>query len=230
MEIGTAGVVKFAPREPEEILRRYCLGSTDVDLDPWPEALGRVPVTSGRYTGAYLFYDPMQSTDGFLHTTQIVAANGLNAGISATKRATAAGVIDFVNEQLQAIPEATGLEDVALYSGGPIDTAMELAYYALTAVPGVNMTRASKIMHLVRPSLYPVLDNLTKDFLKPKKRRWGQVQTDLIENAGEFAQLEQFVVEEIVPAHPDAVPLGRLRIHDILLWWHADGRRTPAGE
>lgn len=81
-------------------------------------------------------------------------------------------IVDRANENhrlLEAIPVDAQLRDAdpAKYDG--LYDAMSALYVALLG-PGVRDSKVSKVLHLKRPSLYPILDSALAKFYRPAAR------------------------------------------------------------
>lgn len=115
-------------------------------------------------------------------------------------------------------------------SDGLYDQMTEL-YTALQG-PGVRDSKVSKVLHLKRPRLYPILDRqLARLYDQPsrvaaqdypdrnfKRMRWAAIRRDLIQNEQTLAALRSEIeVNQTLRQHR-VHKLGDLRILDILAW------------
>jgi len=115
------------------------------------------------------------------------------------------------------------------------DTAgesMNRAWEECMRTPQVKVALTHKLLHHKRPELFPLIDGKTKPLLNAHADEitgtWGVVHRELTANGDQFSALERAIAE--LMSGKDDVPLGRLRLHDILLWLKATGKWDYAVE
>lgn len=110
-------------------------------------------------------------------------------------------------------------------SGGLYDQAVAL-YTHFTSRHGIADAKASKLLHLKRPNLIPILDSQLKQLYKDDAQQaaidsrhqfnylyWTAIRNDLVANKA--------ALEEVRSLMPDGEmsDLGNLRLLDIIAWW-----------
>lgn len=220
------GATQYSVDEAEAAIRWYLAGTWTVNEGIRKDARpAEAPGVFASNSAARL-YDPFCSADGLLTPLQIVAANGLNARISTAERAVLVALIPEVNEHLSEIGPATSLFKIE-FDGpkavGASGSAMTAAYKVLRQVKGVAYTKASKILHLVRPELYPVIDTKTMESFSDNQV-WVTVRDQIAAQRSAFDHLES-VSKTLAADDPTLTPIGSLRIHDILVWCDVTEKR-----
>lgn len=116
--------------------------------------------------------------------------------------------------------------------GGLYDAARAL-YDHFFGTPGISTAKVSKVLHLKRPHLYPVLDSRLVRRYRPAARRigrtltrtgapshthWGAIRSDLLEptNVEGIARLRAMI--EAFPPGDELQRLSDVRLLDILAW------------
>lgn len=109
--------------------------------------------------------------------------------------------------------------------GGLYDDAVAL-YDHFVSHPGIGPAKASKLLHLKRPHLYPILDSQVMAFYDRSARDaaaassreahrmyWAAIRNDLIANQAALSSLRSELDDG------ELRQLGNLRLLDILAWW-----------
>lgn len=128
--------------------------------------------------------------------------------------------------------------------GGLYDKAEELYNYFMSAAPkGVSVAKVSKVLHLLRPRLYPILDSrLTAmydrdaaqaardvarerpDFARYKRLDWAAVRNDLLSGREALDELRSGLRQSNAPLATQAAEhLSDVRLLDMLAWAAAGG-------
>ncbi len=110
-------------------------------------------------------------------------------------------------------------------SGGLYDEAVAL-YTHFTSQHGIADAKASKLLHLKRPNLIPILDSQLKQLYRDDARRaasdsrhqanflyWTAIRNDLVANEAALEEVRTLVADREVSV------LGDLRLLDIIAWW-----------
>lgn len=152
---------------------------------------------------------------------------------------------DWFIERAESAPWSlgpVGAELVAadpLTAGGLYDRAEKLYDHFFGARPrGVNVAKVSKVLHLMRPKLYPVLDErLTQLYRGPatqaaallsqdrpalgsnKRLYWAAIRRDIVDNASALHELREVLRDSDVQ-HAAAVAdeVGDVRLLDMMAW------------
>lgn len=132
--------------------------------------------------------------------------------------------------------------------GGLYDNASELwAHFASAAPKRVGVAKISKVLYLMRPGLFPILDSrltaaydgpakvaarevgaVRAEFAMFKRLQWEAVRRDLLRNVAELGALRSALREAPVPLAGDAAErLSDVRLLDMLAW-DADGLADPS--
>ncbi len=136
---------------------------------------------------------------------------------------------------LAGIPPAAHIRDAGpAVHGGLFDQA--LAVFNQLLAPGIRYAKVSKILHLKRPHLFPILDShLTKAYRKtatqavlhfqtqrPGYRRlyWAAIRGDVIagSNVLSLAVLRGLIQQDVDARVRRLASLSDLRLFDILTW------------
>jgi len=108
------------------------------------------------------------------------------------------------------------------------------AYRQMESIPYVGLARAHKVLHHKQPLFVPLLDNVTAGVyqddtgkrLRADWNLWQHVRSEIGDNRADFEVLREWFASRA--ATRGGVPLGLLRLHDILLWLHATGQWPDA--
>ena len=128
------------------------------------------------------------------------------------------------------VPHDAQLEDADPEIEDGLYDSMEALYEALREITGIDVAKASKLLHLKRPSAFPVLDSRVLDFysraaalaatestrfLQTRRALYGQAtRQDLIANHGALHRLR----DEAAAHEPLMTRLPRLPLLDIIAW------------
>jgi uncharacterized protein DUF6308 len=176
---------------------------------------------------AYRSYDCVPpSPDGGLSGVDLLVPVGLNVtqgfGTELLERLAAAG--NVVSETMAAVPEHATfwdlqrdeIEPAGVPAPGTTSWALHRSWAILMSVPGCRVTITHKILHHRWPNLFPLIDTQTLTRLR-EGEAWLNIYDDLAGQADKFLELEEWFRGQLKD-RADAVPLSRLRLHDIILW------------
>ena len=217
------------------IIVGYCYGE---EPQRWTKpSLGVGTDLSGLTRGAFAYrtYDCVPAArSNRLEPIDVLVADGLNAQMRARDIAAVLAVADAVSVQLAAI-DANGTrfwdlqrEDVATVPTSESSKAWPIwrAWTILMGAKGIDLARTHKILHHKRPEVFPLVDNETYKLLAADGAAWTTIHADLISAEQAWEGLEKRV-NEVLAANSSQL-LTRLRMHDILVWAEATGRRAAA--
>lgn len=122
-------------------------------------------------------------------------------------------------------------------TGLPLYEALT-ALYRVFRVPGIKNAKATKLLHLKRPGLVPIIDsvatkayavtaqNMAAKFVRKEPMYWAAVWRDARSNAEALDGIRADLVRH---GHAQALVarLPLLRLHDILVWSRFSGRAEP---
>ncbi len=105
------------------------------------------------------------------------------------------------------------------------------AWEQMMSTPDVGRALTHKVLHHKRPALFPLLDRLTADVLRPAGQphgwnAWQVICADIDGSRADFEELRAWFAE--LAAARDGVPLELLRLHDIPVWLQAAGQWNAA--
>ena len=210
------------------------------------------PLPALRWFG-YATYDCLDSSDGpTLEPVDLLIPAALNGRLDVEVMAGLVAVAPQVSAALAAQAahgdlafwelDPSELEDLDHRAGEPEgvqqpERASRLmglyqAWWLLMSTPNVGLAVTHKLLHHKLPRLAPLLDGKTKPLLSDRREalgyssNWAVILHDLTGQAGQFESLESFLAT--LTRIRGTKALFRLRIHDILLWSHAVGRRGQA--
>jgi len=212
----------------------------DLDRYAFGVRSGAVATTSDVRRYAYWSYD-CSPRSGQLDAAEIAIANSLNAQMSNADMAQAYAASEQVNRYLAMIPPGTRLwsdldpRELSRDAGeahSQVADAIRGAWKALSDRPGLKLALVHKILHRLRPLVFPVLDAETRLLLEPttgadtygQPGLWASVHADLVAAPDAWAELELRFAALASEAGNGAVSLSRLRLHDILVWTRATDR------
>ncbi|NCD17157.1 MAG: hypothetical protein EOL91_07560 [Actinobacteria bacterium] len=159
-------------------------------------------------------------------TTRIIASRISNAQAQQIVERARAN-----RELLQAIPVEARLHDADPAETDGLYDAMSALHAALQG-PGVRDSKVSKLLHLKRPSLYPILDSALARFYRQAARdaaarypergfrrmAWAAIRDDVITNQEQLDALRPALAANPVLKARRVHELGDLRLLDILAW------------
>ncbi len=179
----------------------------------------------------YKGYDDAHSVNNELSLADILAADKLYAQIMRFRRQTAEQIIqsEAIREQLRQVENAElGAISESTWSYARNSVGELLSAFLRTK--GVGLAVATKLLHLKRPKLFPILDSYVVSFLLGRKvsnnvafasskdvvLRFGMqaleaARRDLVQNARAFDELSESLRDL-------SIPLEKVRLYDILCW------------
>lgn len=191
--------------------------------------------TVGRW--AYGTYDCIPPHPGpRLAGVDLFVADGLNGRMRAENIAAIRAVSGPVSDALEQLDEHClfwELPRAEIAEIPPEGTAawhMWRAWSLMMGSKSVGIAIAHKTLHHKKPSVFPLIDNLTLPSLEISGAgtAWAQIHSDLTSQADAWSYLEaEFAA---VAGSRGDVPLQRLRLHDILLWTRCDEHFDDARE
>jgi len=124
--------------------------------------------------------------------------------------------------------EADPAERGGLYDG--IETLYR--HFRADSPRGIAGAKVSKVLHLKRPAVYPILDShLLKTYAVPARREgrahptrgsrhlyWAAIREDLIHNSAALATVRQQLSQDTDPNVQECAKLTDLRLMDICTW------------
>lgn len=198
-----------------------------------PLAAGPRPLELGRWAyGTYDNVPPDPSPE--LRGVDLFVADGLNGQMRAGTIATIMAVADEVSAALRQLDDGLRFwqlppEHVA---GLPPRDApawhMWRAWSVLMGGDKVGVAVTHKTLHHKRPTVFPLIDNLTLTELAGPDGAWPVIHSELTSRRAEWAILEERF--QAFSQRRGAASLGRLRMHDILLWSRCNGSLEVARE
>lgn len=117
--------------------------------------------------------------------------------------------------------------------GGLYDSMLHLYdHFAATAPRGVNTAKVSKVLHLKRPTQFPILDRrLVRTYGEPAAREaaryarrgyrrlyWAAIRRDLIESSPPLADLRMRIAGHTAARVRELQAVSDLRLLDMLTW------------
>ena len=177
-------------------------------------------------------FDTQRVTAGDPGDGDVLIAEGLHgrldpAGWAAVRRALGdvrpladAVAVRAADRPFWALPDD---EFCVLDEPGTVGAALREIWARSAAAPGVRPEHVSAALHRRHPALVPHVSPTTRRQLWPHQREGDSgveavVHRELRANAAGFAALESTVAGLLAPDGGPAVPLTRLRLHDVLLW------------
>jgi hypothetical protein len=237
-DIVLCGDINFTIAEAAAIVAGYACATQDVvDSRRRPPAGLAQEAVATKPAFAYSFYDgvprrPSPGHEVLAESVDVLVANGLNARMKGRDIAQVVGALPAVNEHLRRIPEGFQFQDADREGLGSPDAgdattkAMWSAWWQLNRLSGVDSARTNKLLHRVRPHVFPLYDRKTKPLLGSNP--WQTTFDDLQRNSPALVGIQD-AVAPILEAQNLPQPTA-LRIHDILLWTCAAEHRNWALE
>ena len=202
----------------EGMVLRICLSNGEVIEDP--EKRIREYCEIEIYRG----YDDCHNVTDEITWEDIKAANRLYAYIGRleAEKLVNSREIPVILSRIDNVD----LGDISDYEWLRVRSCLQELLRVCLAIRGVGLAKATKVLHLKRPKLIPILDSYVMSFLLnidvrnfiPKDRllKLGVqaieiVRMDLINNREEFAILQRKL-------HDLPIPLEKVRLYDILCW------------
>lgn len=132
------------------------------------------------------------------------------------------------------VPHDADLREADPAERGGLYDCMETLYrhFRSDSLLGIAGAKVSKVLHLKRPTVYPILDaHLLKTYAVPARREgrahptrgsrhlyWAAIREDLIHNSAAFAMVRQQLSQDTDPNVQDCAKLTDLRLMDICTW------------
>lgn len=237
MRIRVGTVTEYEIEQAKRIIDTYCFSEIPRPPKPLRDTYGVQYRDLHFPRFAYRTYDCVPPEPGRdLSPTDLLIAAGLNGQVDASAYAGLQLGAPQGSHHLQAIDEKVTFwslppESIDGPETGPPDPHgfsdsyhLHAAWSAMMQIPHVGVALTHKVLHHKRPSLFPLIDNLTLELLEAGNA-WGHIHRDLTEQGDAFDHLESWFSE--LADHRRTRPLTRLRLHDILLWWAATSQGTP---
>lgn len=182
-----------------------------------------------RYRWGYRCYDCVPTDPYWLTVADVALTAAIDSGIGAAALLKAEAVLDAVSDVLARIPVHRTFWQLLPTAGGPgipqtdPEWSVWRAWAILMGVPDVSLTLTHKILHRKRPWLFPLVDRQTVEVLGPASPggSWQTIYEEVTANAAAFEHLEIWFGEQA--SQRGAIPITRLRIHDILVWGSKTG-------
>ncbi|MHA1169593.1 MAG: DUF6308 family protein, partial [Candidatus Hodarchaeales archaeon] len=204
--------------DPEPRIREYC----DIEV--------------------YQGYDDQHTVDDLITQRDIDSANNLYAMINRYDPKEGARILDQAPKIATMLGKISN-EAIYLYEDKDWENAkpkIKALLASMASIHGVGLAKATKILHLKRPRLFPVLDSYVVQFLTGKTYTSSTRDTELAlkgldisrelirDQVAEFTELQMKLGN--LP-----IPLTEVRLFDILCWsaykWDILGRTTaPNGK
>lgn len=230
----------YSLQEAQEVIAGYAFGASTTPAWHEPsstnEEYGSAPRASGMTAPrwAYRSYDCLP-TPQEVTVQDLLAPAGLNGRLSVARVLGMSTVLPEFNETLKKIHDETtfwGLSRDELLRPERDTQAWFLSrcWWLLRGAAGPSAwVTAYKVLHHIRPRLFPLIDRSTSPALGDSW--WGTIHRDLQEQERTFEDLEGWF-EALAQRQPEpGSPLTRLRLYDILLWCdRSGGNRHSAGE
>ena len=183
---------------------------------------------SNPYLWAYRTYDAALRGAANRLEAAILAANGLNAGMSAETMLKIMAKADAGElPDLTVLPPFWTMNSDKL-NFDPNDTSPEATvwrwYHAMKAIDGVGGAVSAKVGFHYAADAMPLWDSVVGRFWDPKKM-WGQLADNIVAEATWLDALENYVEHYRVNFQSSSgVKLNRSRLVDILTWGEGAGQ------
>lgn len=190
----------------------------------------------------YQGYDDQHTVDDLITQHDIDSANNLYAMINRYDPREGARILDQAPKIATLLGKISN-EAIYLYEDNDWEETkpkIKALLASMESIHGVGLAKATKILHLKRPRLFPVLDSYVVQFLTGKP--YTSSKRD-IELALKGLDLSRELIRDQVAAFTELqmklgdlpIPLTEVRLFDILCWsaykWDILGRTTaPNGK
>lgn len=158
----------------------------------------------------------------------IFAANKLYASIDRYDKLESSRILGAagLGQALAAVPdrEISEMDEQSWIELAPF---VRTLLFRFTALKGVGIAKATKILHLKRPHLFPVLDSFVVDFLTGvnpaeiaiDKGRMVDLGVDTMATARRDLESNREAFRRLSGRLADLpIPLTRVRMYDVLCW------------
>lgn len=217
----------YSLQEAKEVIAGYAFGAGTTPAWRQPSSAekeyGSVPRASGMAAPrwAYRSYDCLP-TPQEVTVQDLLAPAGLNGRLSVARVLGMSTVLPEFNETIKKIDDETtfwGLsrEELVQPEHDSQGWSLSRCWWLLRGAAGPSAwVTTYKVLHHIRPRLFPLIDRSTGPALGDSW--WRTIHRDLQEQKRAFEDLEGWF-EALAKRQPDpGKPLTRLRLHDILLW------------
>ena len=175
----------------------------------------------------YRGYDDRHNIDDIVSPRDIESANNLYAMIDRYDNTESRRLLSHSNGIRETLAEVPN-KDIFAMSPKEWTSAREKIKALLAeflSVKGIGPAKATKILHLKRPNLFPVLDSFVIKFLlninisELEKTRQLEIGLNALESAREIMVRQEDAFKELVNRTRDlSIRLTAVRIFDILCW------------
>jgi hypothetical protein len=175
----------------------------------------------------YSGYDDRHSINDQISKEDINAANNLYAMIDRYDSSESKRLLNrsrIISNLLSTIPNKD-IFDVSNEKWLDLREEIRKLLAEILSVQGIGLAKATKILHLKRPNLFPVLDSLVIKLLlhinisDVEKSHQLAVGLQALEKAREIMTVQKAEFEKLVDQTYDLpIPLTAVRIFDILCW------------
>lgn len=232
LHVGQTPSHGYTQTEAETVLLGYAFARGPLGWRRTPRVpLTFTPTSVEPYLWGYAAYDCRPSTPHGLTLSDVLVTATLDSRIGAKTALEIMSVGAELASYLRRIPINQNFWDLtrtrlASFAGGTApETYLWRAWCLLNGLDTVGPTITHKVLHHKRPWLFPLLDGRTLKAY-PTTGAWTGLYDDLHAHEEEFVALEAWFAREA--GLRSAMPLTRLRIHDILLWAkQSSGQLTP---
>jgi len=173
----------------------------------------------------YEGYDDKHTVNNVITRADIDAANNLYAMIDRYDKTESRRILDQSGKLSPLIVEIKE-KPIYQYDDGEWSTLkpkLESLFIKMTSVHGVGIAKATKILHLKRPKLFPVLDSFIIQFLNgttlTSSGRDIRLALKSLDISREIIQTQINEFTELQTSIGDLwIPLSIVRLFDILCW------------
>jgi len=175
----------------------------------------------------YRGYDDRHSVDDIVSARDIESANNLYAMIDrydSTESRRLLSHSDKIRETLAGVPNKD-IFAMSLNEWAAVREKIKALLAELLSIKGIGLAKATKILHLKRPNLFPVLDSFVIKFLLSidisdlEKTRQLEIGLGALESAREIMIRQEGAFTGLVDRTRDLpIRLTAVRIFDILCW------------
>jgi hypothetical protein len=175
----------------------------------------------------YRGYDDRHNIDDIVSPRDIESANNLYAMINRYDNTESRRLLSHSNRIRETLAEVPN-KDIFAMSLKEWTAAREKIKASLgefLSVKGIGLAKATKILHLKRPNLFPVLDSFVIKFLlninisELEKNRQLETGLNALESTREIMLRQEDAFKELVNRTRDLpIRLTAVRIFDILCW------------
>ena len=191
----------------------------------------------------YRSYDDKHSVDNNISNEDIEAANNLFAMIGRYDKTESKQLLiqsSNISKILSAIPN-TDLPGIPDTEWLELRAKIKKLFMLLLSIRGIGLAKTTKILHLKRPKLIPVLDSFVIKFLldvdisEIEKTRQVAIGLNALDQVRNLIRTQRTAFEQLVKKTSNLpIPLTTVRLFDILCWtaekWDIRGaNKAPYG-